>query len=499
MRNLFRSPSAHLAADLDAAIAAIAAATPLNTLHSRELPYAVRDLSRLLTQERSRLSSSYWINKRLLTAYCRYFLPWNLVRLAWLLPSLDLALQPGDTVLDLGSGPLTLPLALWIAHPQWRTMPLTFVCSDIAPNPMATGREIFHHLDAASPWKIELRRSPMQTLLRSFSGKAALITAGNVLNESRSSREHSLEDRLGELAAAIASRLAPHGRLLLVEPGTRLGGKLISLFRHAAFASSLMPESPCTHWNACPMLAERATGWCHFSHTLETIPRSLADLTRLAKLEKQALNISCLLLRHATEEENVAAQNVLRSIPLETGEDDWDDAEDDAASPSGNQALRDAWASAYAATRQTARPSPVVRVLSDPIRLPGTPEPARYGCSCKGLTLVHNALRIPSGAALDVRWPEEEQRDPKTGAYVVTLPKQAPSVRPEATGTGKRSGTRPVPVAPSAAMPPERKEERPPSRRRNTSAAPTAAGKNAGGKKPSRVRRSRPAGGTREA
>ena len=30
---------------------------------------------------------------------------------------------------DLGSGPLTLPIALWLSRPDWRAVPLTLVCS----------------------------------------------------------------------------------------------------------------------------------------------------------------------------------------------------------------------------------------------------------------------------------------------------------------------------------------------------------------------------------
>ena len=112
MRNLFRPPAEALTHDMETALRAIIESTPLSGAHAKALPFAIRDLSRLLTQDRSLLSASYWINKRLLTAYCRYFLPWNLVRLSWMLPGMDLPLREGDTVLDLGSGPLTVPMAL---------------------------------------------------------------------------------------------------------------------------------------------------------------------------------------------------------------------------------------------------------------------------------------------------------------------------------------------------------------------------------------------------
>ena len=430
MRNLFRPPAEALTHDLEAALKAIIDTTPLSRPHAKELPFAVRDLSRLLTQDRSLLSASYWINKRLLTAYCRYFLPWNLVRLSWMLPGLTLPLEENASILDLGSGPLTLPLALWLAKPEWRAMPLTVICCDVAPGPLHLGRDIFHRLAPDSPWKIETVRAPLEKALREFSGKAALITAGNVLNEVRPSRENPLQARLASLTRLIASRLAPGGRFLAIEPGTRLGGKLMALTRQAAFAARLVPEAPCPHWGPCPMLAERATGWCHFSHIAAAAPKTLKELTKRAGLEKDTLSLSCMLLRPATDEETRRAEACLPTLapdnfPDEFSDDDGFFDEDDLMN--GDDAAEsgiDAWAEAFAASGPSADANvpDFGRVLSDPIRLPDAEEPARYACSVKGILLALNALRLPSGAAFPVRWPERPTRDAKSGALVVDAP-----------------------------------------------------------------------------
>lgn len=436
MRNLFRPPSEALIHDLETAVQAIAEATPLTGAHLRELPFAVRDLSRMLTQDRSQMARSYWINKRLLTAYCRYFLPWNLVRLAWLLPGLDLEINAKDAILDLGSGPLTLPLALWLARPELRDVPLTVVCTDVSPAPMAMGKEIFSRLAKGSPWTIETRRDPVEAVLRHVSFQPKLITAVNVINEFKQSREMPLEKRLAGISAKIARVLAPGGRFLAVEPGTRLGGKLMALVRRTAFAAHLVPQTPCPHWGVCPMTADRATGWCHFTHTPEAAPKALAALTAKAGLDKGSLSLSCMLLRKASEEEKAAAA---RHLPEFT-----DDCDDDFGQGGDGFEPNDAWdeeaegwATAYAeALRETAGTGQVfVRVISDPIRIPGTPEAARYCCSARGLALAHGAARIPSGAAVAVRWPEKETRDPKTGALEITV--AAPS---SGDGRGRGSG-----------------------------------------------------------
>ncbi len=399
MRNLFRPPSPELARDTALALAAIEAALPMSAAHRKTLPFAVRDLSRLLTTERAGLGQPYWSSARLQAAYCRYFLPWNLQRLSWLLPGLRLSLSPGDTVLDLGSGPLTLPLALWIAYPEWRELPLSFVCADVAPHPLDLGKAIFRRLAGeGSPWRLELVRAPLESALRGFRGKAALITAGNVLNEIPAPKNAPLESRLEEFAHLAASRLAPQGRLLAVEPGNRLGGKLVALLRRAAFSVPLAPEGPCPHWGPCPMQAPGNTGWCHFSHPTHGAPKPLLELTERAKLVKKDLSLSCLLLRFPTPEE----QALLPVMDPDLDED-ADEATDLRYPPP--PLSKTGW----------------VRILSDPIRLPDRKEPARYACTEKGLALVHDALRLPSGAALSVRWPEQETRDPKSGALNVEL------------------------------------------------------------------------------
>jgi len=422
MQNLFRPPSPVLSGDLKNAMQAVLAVSPLSTAHAKELPFAVKDLSRLLTQDRSQMASSYWVNKRLLTAYCRYFLPWNLLRFSWMLPSLDLPMPKDGVILDLGTGPLTMPLALWIAKPAWRVMPLTVICSDVAPAPMNLGRDIFRQLAPESPWKIELVRGPVEKVLREFFRPANLVTAANVFNEIRPSRETPLQQRLESLVGRIAAKLAPGGRFLSIEPGTRLGGKLTALIRQAGFSARLVPEAPCPHWSACPMLAERVSGWCHFSHVAVGAPKELADLTKRAGLGKDTLSLSCMLLRKATEAEIERARE---HLPVMDGDQFDDEYFDD---PEGGRDDGDSgWVEAFAASGIQGPDKSVrnvARVLSDPIRLPDCDAPARYGCSHQGLVLIQDALRVPSGAAATITWQDRPARDAKSGALVVSLSAQ---------------------------------------------------------------------------
>lgn len=123
---------------------------PLNAAHRRSLPEDVAALSRLLTTERRDLRHPYWSSPAFVSAYLYYFLPWNLLRLARLLAALPLpdprALAPAGgeaLLLDAGSGPLSLPLALWLARPEWREAPVRVLALDSAARPPELGKALF--------------------------------------------------------------------------------------------------------------------------------------------------------------------------------------------------------------------------------------------------------------------------------------------------------------------------------------------------------------------
>ena len=488
-RNLLVRPGKALLEDLSRALAATAGAFPVPAAHRRDLPYAVRDLSRMLTLERAELARSYWSAPRFLAAYLHYFLPWNLYRMAWLLPGLPLSLRPGSLILDVGSGPLTLPLALWCARPELRALPLSFICSDVAAKPMEIGQSILRHLAGEDfPWRIILQRAPLEKALSrpgkgEQHGKADCIMAGNMLNELSVARHTSLEERLEELMALSASQLTPGGQLLLVEPGTRLGGKLIALARKGALLHGLSPLAPCTHSAPCPMLEPspprrsfaQYTGWCHFFHPAGDVPESLADLAHDAKLEKESLAVSCLLLQKAApgmpppksspddstgreksgtfanvraDKENIVEQGNQRSqkanapVPVRREHapasvlDDLDDLEalyaeimeqdaDNALRPIIGGAARSMTEEARRKKHEKPRDPEEsssclnLRVISDLIRLPGETEPGRYACCEPGLALLLDAVHVPSGAFVAVRRSGQEKRDAKTGALLL--------------------------------------------------------------------------------
>ena len=419
MHHLFASLGPDALALLEALPQALDTVLPLRTAHKRDLPYAVRDLSRVLTSERGSLRDSYWSAPRHLSAYLRYFLPWNLVRLGKLLPNLPMPAPEafsGRVVLDLGSGPLTLPLALWMSRPELRHAEVNIICSDVAPRPMEVGHDLFRAVTEAvsgspSPWHIRTVRAPMETALREVRSNAILVTAGNVLNELRPrNNDEPMDDRLDELAQTLAHTLAPEGQALFVEPGTRLGGKLVAQFRRASMDAGLAPLAPCPHLAACPMLEKQASAWCHFTFGTQS-PAWLATLSAKAQLEKATASIAFLLLRPIPETMRQAMEDApeLAAAPLAAQPDTLDDGDDlpqrrHPQLPPGFTAL------------PGGPPAGMARILSDPIRIPGRLAPARYACTEKGVALVNDAASLPSGSLVTVAWPEKPRRDTKSGA-----------------------------------------------------------------------------------
>ena len=116
VRQLLTRPSPALRDGLVAYEAALRSAFPLQAKHRKQTPGAIRELSEMLTTDRSSLPPDYMNRARFLGAYLHWFLPWNLLRQGRLLQGLDLELKDGARVVDLGSGPLTFFLALWLAQ-----------------------------------------------------------------------------------------------------------------------------------------------------------------------------------------------------------------------------------------------------------------------------------------------------------------------------------------------------------------------------------------------
>ena len=346
----------------------------------------VAELSRLLTAGRKERDGAYLGRPNLLSAYLRYFLPWNLYRLCRLLPALPLSLNEGDAVQDLGSGPLTLALALWICRPELRALSLEFRCLDRTGTVLEAGKTLFAALCAHTggrPWAVRTIRGEIRrngALSPAIRGKpAALSAAVNVFNEifwNLSPADKEGLDRLAEGSGRLLSSLtAETGAILVVEPGIPRSGEFIARLREALSAEGRRPLAPCTHGGVCPLPA--AGKWCHFAFDTEDAPGELLGLSLAAGLPKDRAVMSFLLAGRGTTPDAAAA---------------------------GGAALAAA------------------RLISDPFPL-GDGRWGRYGFGGAGLVLAVGSRKAAEEAASGTLgfYKDSGRKAPKTGAVVVNI------------------------------------------------------------------------------
>jgi hypothetical protein len=373
-------PYPWIAESLQAYAGILDAVAPLKPKHRALLAQGIRDLSRDLTRDRgSGLAPNYLSDKAKLSAYVRYFLPWNLLRLGRLLAALPFDPPEGGHILDAGAGPLTFVQALWLARPDLRGRALRFTCADRTPAGMRLGLALFSALAGDTPWDIRLVHAPFP---RCLEGPYDLIALVNVINEQMLGLERGGAKGGGrdDLAETLLGALGPAGRLLVVEPGTRMCGRRISVLRRALLEAGGSALAPCTHQGVCPLGRPDAKSWCHFNCSVRGAPAWLAALSAEAGLPKRSLSLSFLLASGSPEE----------------------------------SAAKLTEAGAY-------------RVVSEEFPLPGRAEASvgRYGCGPAGLALLISRERgLVSG---DVARPATAAesgglpKDPKTGAVQIKL------------------------------------------------------------------------------
>ena len=292
---------------LDSVPALVEKTFPIPGRFRSSLPSQVAELSRLLTGGRGERRLSYLSRPNFLSAYLYYFLPWNLYRLCLLLPGLDLAICAGDTIIDMGSGPLTFACALWISRPDLRNLPLEFHCTDRSAPALEAGKKFFAALAGNSPWKINLVREDIdfrKTNVTRKKNSASLVCAVNMFNEIYENIPHSNTEGLRRMAAKTArimhEQAAQKARILTVEPGVPQSGHFISFLRDAFLELGRPPLSPCPHAEACPVSGGKKR-WCHFAFVTVDAPKELHRLSTAAGIPKDRLVFSFLLTGEVTK------------------------------------------------------------------------------------------------------------------------------------------------------------------------------------------------------
>lgn len=382
---------------------------PMKPSQKKELPYACKELSEYLTTEREMLSHPYWTNPRLVSAYVHYFMVWNLIRLCKLFPQINLGTIPQKcTFTDLGSGPLTIPLALFLSRKDLHKKEITFICSDIAPQPLQIGKNLFEmlrqELAPQCPWKVELVRAPNHKILRQIHTPVSLITMGNVLNEGDEKKKISTFEQIRHIFDNACQLLDDTGKIFVVEPGTRQGARMIQILRtlvteeiqerdedeleNFSFEDNASMEqneeapcqiiSPCPHGISCPLAkqSQKQNAWCHFNAKAASVPQELKELSQKAGLDKESVSLSYLYLAKKEHAQKLVKQE-----------------------QSDHKA----------------------RIISDAFVVPRYRGRARYACHEKGLLLILDSAAVPTGTLCEVKFPPKMTYDFKSKAILCTL------------------------------------------------------------------------------
>jgi len=365
---------------------------PLNSRQLNSLPENIRNLSHLLTDTRGERRMGYLNENIMLSAYTRYFVWWNLVRLVRLFSNLPRGAFPDrDCIcLDAGSGPLTVVTALWLARPELRNLNLVWYCLDISQNSLSLGEDLYLSVAAKTPpictetgndpephWKIIRIKGNFGTVIRQ---KASFITCANMLNEADQASDMPPEFQAKKYFSQFIEYADANPKFLLVEPGVPKAARTLSLLRGYFIKNGFGITSPCPHDGDCPMNGFKAfTGsrnkWCNFAFSTENAPAALQKLSSAAKLPKERAVLSFLAAAKQASS-NTAPQNELP-----------------------------------------------VRITSDSIKLPGNSS-GHYACGKDGLYLVCGDGGIMSGDLLRII-PQKKnsaaEKDGKTGAVKLIL------------------------------------------------------------------------------
>lgn len=360
---------------------------PLNSKQKLLLPKQIRSLSHFLTDERGERRLGYMNQTVLLSSYVHYYAWWNLVRLVRLFSNIDrnfFDVKDSSVFLDLGSGPLTVPIALFLSRPELRKKHITFYCLDISQQALAFGENIFLSVAArlkCEPWKIVRVKGELGSAVKE---KADFITSANLFNEFCDDYKNPPDFLAKKYTDQILSYLNfgnENARCIVVEPGDPRSARLVSLMRDSFMRRGFFPVSPCTHCSHCPMDGKKGGKWCNFAFKTDDAPAGLKKLSEKAELPKERAVLSFAAFKKSSG-----------GLEQSTG------------CPSDEN-------SGFIS----------MRITSDLIRLPGG-RSGYYACSEKGLLLVVTTQQLLSGQK--IRVPNIEKKlpvDSKSGACILDL------------------------------------------------------------------------------
>lgn len=369
---------------------------PLNSKQLQKLPENIKELSHQLTDQRSERRLGYMNESVQLSSYVRYYTWWNLVRLTKLFSNLPAESFPNKECicLDIGSGPLTLVISLWLSRPELRELNLTWYCLDVSSNSMALGEDVYLSIVAqtgGTPWKIVRVKGSFGTGTF-IKEKADFITCANMFNELDQASDMPPEFQSKKYYDQLCLYKNDDCKFLLIEPGVPKSARTICLLRDRFIKEKYDLIGPCSHCGECPMNGFKAyTGsshkWCNFAFSTENAPAKLLKLSENSKLTKDRATLIFISVvpKKSFDNSSVVEKNI-------------SEKQDNSLS---------------------------VRIISDCMKLHNNTF-ANYGCSKIGLVLVSskNEKAFKSGDLLKIECSQDIKKlpiDKKSGAKLISL------------------------------------------------------------------------------
>ncbi len=249
---------------------------------------ALLALQRGLTGDRSLAGSSYMDDRDLLGAYLLYYWP-----VSYMQVSVALAEKPfaPRRVLDLGSGPGPASAAILDASsasvPGSRLDDLVLVDSsakalDLAASILERGPN--------PPARLETRQLDLESSAALPEGPFDLIVASHSLNELWRGDAETLPLRQ-KLIDRAAERLAPNGRILLVEPALLSTCRDLIALRDRLVMRGWRVLGPCPGSYACPAFAAGPNRSCHADASWSP-PEIVASLAEGAGLDRSSVKFA---------------------------------------------------------------------------------------------------------------------------------------------------------------------------------------------------------------
>ncbi len=208
-------------------------------------------------------------------------------------------------VLDLGAGPLTASLGVAL---RWPDRPLEVTAVDGSRAALKDGATLLRGIRPDA--KIRLIDGNLRDgALRNQLGRGYdLVVVANVLNEFREQVRRRGTDELPAHQRSPAERvlldalgrLAPQGRLLVLEPAARGPSRLLIALRDRLVAQrEAQVLAPCVDTPACPLGDVRSRDWCFAEHPWRR-PRLVKACDRMLRHKRDTLKFSYLLLAPAS-------------------------------------------------------------------------------------------------------------------------------------------------------------------------------------------------------